>query len=52
MAFINKCIYSNNINQIVYIIGTLLLLAGSYVLYTKLNFVKKELTSCRSSMRD
>lgn len=52
MAFLNKCIYSNNINQIVYIIGTLLLLIGTFCLYTKLDFVKKELTSCRSSMRD
>ena len=52
MAFFSKCIYSNNINQIVYIFGTLLLLVSSYILYTKLNFVKKELASCRSSMRD
>jgi hypothetical protein len=52
MAFLNKCIYSNNVNQIVYITGTLLLLVASYIIYTKLNFVKKELTSCRSSMRD
>jgi|UniRef100_A0A6C0JN56 hypothetical protein len=52
MSDITKWLYANNVNQIVYIIGTLLLFIASFILYKNLIYVKKELASCRSSKSD
>ena len=50
-SFFSRCLCSDNVVYIVYIVGILILLSFGFGLYKRLSNVKMELESCRSSCR-